>query len=331
VTAAAPLLEVAGLEAGFETPAGWVRAVDGVSFRVGRGEIVGLVGESGCGKSATALALVGLLPRPAGRLRGGSVRLDGRELVDLPESELRRVRGRRVAMVFQDPLASLNPYLRVEEQLAEVARLHLGLGRRPARVRAEGLLAQVGLQDPGRCLRAFPHQLSGGMRQRVMIAMALLGEPDLLLADEPTTALDVTVQAQILELLRRIREERGMGILFVTHDLAVVAGLCDRVVVLYAGRVVEEAPTPDLFARPGHPYSAALLHCAPRLDARPGARLAAIPGQPPGLIGPLLGATCSFAPRCAQARAACLAGEPPLCEEPGGRRRRCVLPLERVA
>jgi oligopeptide/dipeptide ABC transporter ATP-binding protein len=311
-----------------------------VSFRVGRGEIVGLVGESGCGKSATALALLGLLPRPAGRLRGGSVRLGGRELAGLPESELRRVRGRRVAMIFQDPLASLNPYLRVEEQLVEVARLHLGLGRRAARARAAELLAQVGLPDPARCLRAFPHQLSGGMRQRVMIAMALLGEPDLLLADEPTTALDVTVQAQILELLRRLRDERGMGILFVTHDLAVVAGLCDRVVVLYAGRVVEEAPTSSLFARPGHPYSAALLRCAPRLDARPGERLAAIPGQPPGLIGPLLGAgpigpllgaTCSFAPRCGQARAECLAGEPPLREEPGCRRRRCVLPLEAVA
>jgi peptide/nickel transport system ATP-binding protein len=323
-TATPALLRVRRLVSEFHTDRGVVRAVDGVDFEVGRGEILGLVGESGCGKSVTALSVLGLLARPRGRIASGSIELDGRELVGLPESELVRIRGARVAMIFQDPMSSLNPYLQVGEQIAEGAELHLGLTRRQAWQRAVELLERVNIPDPARRAQQYPHELSGGMRQRAMIAMALSCEPALLIADEPTTALDVTVQAQILSLLLDLRRERGLSILLITHDLGVVAATCDHVLVMYAGRVVEEAPARDLFREPHHPYTRALLRSVPRAD-RPGREpLAALSGLPPRLDQGPFGA-CSFAPRCVLARPACLAGEPSLSATAPGRRRRCIL------
>ncbi|UCE86129.1 MAG: ABC transporter ATP-binding protein, partial [Deltaproteobacteria bacterium] len=318
----AALLRVRGLRARFDTDDGSVRAVDGLDFGIESGEIVGLVGESGCGKSATALALLGLLPKPQGRVDAGSVRLRGRELVGLPESKLAAVRGRRIAMIFQDPMTSLNPYLRVDEQLVEVAERHLSIRRRDARARATQLLARAGIPQPEERMRAYPHELSGGMRQRVMIAMALLCDPELLIADEPTTALDVTIQAQILELLTELRRERGMAILLITHDLGIVAGTADRVLVMYAGQLVEAAPTRALFAQPQHPYTQALLRCVPRLDGRPGEALARIDGLPPRLDRDF--DACRFAPRCRHARDVCRVGEPALTDTGSGRSRRCA-------
>ena len=269
---AAPLLEVQGLAVRFPGEAGELRAVDGLSFQLARGEVLGLVGESGCGKSAAALALLDLVT-PPGRRAAGRILWDGVDVAAQGPRGFRALRGRRIAMVFQDPMTSLNPYLRVGEQLVESARLR-GAGRREALARARALLERVGIGEAARQLRAWPHELSGGQRQRVMLAMALLGEPELLVADEPTTALDVTTQAQILALLRELQRERGLAVLFITHDLAVAAGLCDRVAVMYAGRLVEEAPAAALFARPLHPYTEALLACSPRLDGPRGERLA---------------------------------------------------------
>jgi len=323
-----PLLDVVGLSTEFRTQDGVVRAVDDVSFRVHKGEILGIVGESGCGKSVTNLSILQLLAKPAGRIAGGSVRFDGRDLVTLPEKEMRRIRGNRIAMIFQDPMTSLNPYLTVEEQLAEVGMLHLHLTRREAVKRAVALLDRVGISDPERRIRSYPHEFSGGMRQRVMIAMALLCDPALLIADEPTTALDVTIQAQILELLDELRRERGMAIILVTHDLGVVAGLCDRILVMYAGRVVEEAPVRDLFARPLHPYTAALLRSVPRVAGAAHGRLAHIEGLPPRLDQPFT--TCPFLPRCTLVRPECSNGVPPLVPAGSGRLRRCVVPVEEV-
>ena len=322
------LLEVTDLRTQFATDEGLVRAVDGVSFTLRRGEILGIVGESGCGKSVTNLSVLGLLPRPQGRIAGGSVVFDGRELVGLPDSELRKVRGNRIAMIFQDPMTSLNPYLTVEEQLAEVGQLHLRLSRREAVARAVALLERVGISDAGNRIRSYPHEFSGGQRQRVMIAMALLCDPDILIADEPTTALDVTIQAQILDLLRELRRERGMSIVLITHDLGVVAGLCDRILVMYAGRVVEEAGTRDLYARPAHPYTLALLKSVPRVDGAAHGRLANVRGRPPRLDQEFT--ACTFAPRCAFRRAACMDGDPPLVPFAPGRQRRCVAPVDEV-
>jgi oligopeptide transport system ATP-binding protein len=325
----AALLEVRDMRTEFVTDEGLVRAVDGVSFDVGRGEIVGIVGESGCGKSVTNLSILGLLPKPQGRIAAGSVKFEGRDLVGLPERALRKIRGNDIAMIFQDPMTSLNPYLKVEEQLAEVGQLHLNLSRKEAVARAVALLERVGIPDAARRVRSYPHEFSGGMRQRVMIAMALLCDPELLIADEPTTALDVTIQAQILELLQGLRAERGMSIILITHDLGVVAGVCDRVIVMYAGRIVEEARTEDLFARPAHPYTAALLRSVPRLDTEAHAALRSIEGLPPRLDrGPFH--ECTFAPRCPLVRPACRDGEPALVEFAPGRRRRCIAPLEEV-
>ena len=325
--AAGPVLAVEDLAVEFRTDDGVVRAVDGVSFTLQRGEVLGIVGESGCGKSVTNLAVLGLLPKPAGRIARGSVRFDGRELVGLPERELRAMRGNRIAMIFQDPMTSLNPYLTVEEQLAEVGVLHLGLTRPQAVERAVDLLTRVGISDAGRRIRSYPHEFSGGMRQRVMIAMALLCDPAVLIADEPTTALDVTIQAQILDLLADLRRERGMAVVLVTHDLGVVAGVADRILVMYAGRVVEEAPTRELFARPTHPYTLGLLRSVPRVAGAAHSRLAHIEGIPPRLDKPF--DACPFAPRCAFVRDACRAGVPPLVVA-GGRARRCVVPAEEV-
>jgi oligopeptide/dipeptide ABC transporter ATP-binding protein len=324
----APLLEVSELRTEFPLEHGVVRAVDGVSFEVKRGEMLGIVGESGSGKSITSLSILGLLP-PRGRIAGGSVRLEGTELLALSDEERRAVRGRRIAMIFQDPMASLNPYLRIGEQLAEGPMLHLGLSEAEALRRAGELLERVRIPNAVARLRSFPHELSGGMRQRVMIAMALLCDPELLIADEPTTALDVTVQAQILDLLQELRKERALAILLISHDLGVISNRCDRVLVMYAGRVVESAPAAELFRRPLHPYTLALLRSLPRIDRKAESRLESIPGMPPRLDrGPFT--ECSFAPRCRFVHDACRVEDPPLIEVAGGRLRRCVLPVDRM-
>ena len=323
------LLDVRDLRTQFATDDGVVTAVQGVSFTVRRGEVLGIVGESGCGKSVTNLSVLGLLPRPQGRVVGGQVLFDGRDLVGLPDSEMRKVRGNRIAMIFQDPMTSLNPFLTVEEQLAEVGQLHLKLSRPEAVARAVALLDRVGISDAKNRIRSYPHEFSGGMRQRVMIAMALLCDPALLIADEPTTALDVTIQAQILDLLAELRRERGMAIVLVTHDLGVVAGVCDRILVMYAGMVVEEAPTRDLFRSPSHPYTKALLASVPRVAQSAHGRLANIEGIPPRLDREFR--ECPFGPRCAYHRAECDAALPALLPFAPGRSRRCVVSVEEIA
>lgn len=317
-------LRVRDLSVSFVTRERTVRAVEGVSFDLMPGEVVGLVGESGCGKSVTSLSILGLHEKPAGRVTG-SIRLGEQELIGLPSSELRRVRGNRISMIFQDPLSSLNPYLRIEEQLGEVLELHLHLKGEPARQRMLEMLKLVGIPGEER-LRAYPHELSGGMRQRVCIAMALLCNPKLLIADEPTTMLDVTIQSQILELLRELRQKRAMSILFITHDLGVVAELCDRVVVMYAGRIVEQGPTAELLSKPLHPYTEALLRSTPRVEMKGGGELHPIAGLPPRLSGEKL-KECAFAARCTRVRPECRQGEPELTTTPEGRLRRCVIPI----
>ncbi|MEU1672457.1 ABC transporter ATP-binding protein [Streptomyces roseifaciens] len=294
-----PLLSVTDLTVTFPTRHGDVRAVDSLSFAVRRGQTLGIVGESGSGKSVTSLAVMGL---HTGARVTGSIALDGRELTGLPERELSRLRGRRLAMIFQDPLSSLHPYYTVGEQIAEHHRVHFGSRRAAARRRAVEMLAEVGIPEPARRAGEHPHQFSGGMRQRVMIAMALACEPDLLIADEPTTALDVTVQAQILELIARLQEQRGLAVVMITHDLGVVARVAREVLVMYGGRAAEQAPVDALFTDPGHPYTRGLLDSLPRLDDGDDAPLRAIPGSPPSLLDPAPG--CAFAPRCPRAAAA---------------------------
>ena len=306
------VLRVEELRTSFHTEHGVVRAVDGVSFEVRRGEVLGLVGESGSGKSVTNLSVLGLVPQPPGRHEGGHVWFDGQDLLALSEAELRRVRGRRISMIFQDPMTSLNPYLRVSVQVGEVLQLHEGLSRAEARARTVELLEAVGIPDPGRRVDAYPHELSGGMRQRVMIAMALACRPEVLLADEPTTALDVTVQAQILELIGGLCRDRGTAVVLVTHDLGVVAGVADRVAVMYAGRIVEQGPVERIFASPRHPYTQALLRSLPRLDRK--SQLTAIPGMPPDLSR--LPEGCAFAPRCPEAHGRCRTLAPGWLGEP---------------
>jgi peptide/nickel transport system ATP-binding protein/oligopeptide transport system ATP-binding protein len=321
-------LGVANLSVTFVNRERSVRAVEGVSFEVQPGEVVGLVGESGCGKSVTSLSILGLHEKPAGRVTG-SVKLGEQELVGLSNAELRKIRGNRISMIFQDPLTSLNPYLRVEEQLGEVLEHHLGMRGTAARARMLEILKQVGIPGEER-LRAYPHELSGGMRQRICIAMALLCGPELLIADEPTTMLDVTIQAQILDLLRAIRQERGMSILFITHDLGVVAELCDRVIVMYAGRIVEQGPTPELLHAPLHPYTEALLKSTPRVDVPGGGELHPIAGLTPRLSGAPL-SECAFAPRCPRVRSGCRDGEPELLGAGPERLRRCIVPVEEMS
>jgi oligopeptide transport system ATP-binding protein len=311
------LLEVEELRTEFVTRAGILRAVDGVSFTVAAGETLALVGESGCGKSATALSLMRLVPSPPGTVGGKAVRFDGVDLLTVSENEMRTLRGKSIAMIFQDPMTSLNPSLTVGLQLTETIRLHLGLGRRAARQRAAELLEMVGIPDAPNRLRDYPHQFSGGMRQRVMIAIALACDPRLILADEITTALDVTIQAQVLELLKKLVRETGTSVLLITHDLGVVAGMADRVNVMYAGRIVESAATEELFARPSMPYTWGLLDSVPRMDTSRSDKLIPIHGAPPDLVNPPAG--CRFAPRCRFAREICLTGEPelaPLAESP---------------
>jgi len=323
----APVLRVRDLKTYFVTPAGAARAVDGVSWDLHPGETLAVVGESGSGKTVTSLSVLRLIPEPPGHVLPGSViEFEGRNLLTLSAPELRAIRGNRIAMVFQEPTAALNPVFTVGEQIAEVARVHRGLSRRAARDLAVDLLAQVGVPDAARRADDYPHQLSGGTCQRVMIAMALVCHPQVLIADEPTTALDVTVQAQILELLARKQAELGMALLLITHDLGIVAGTADRVVVMYAGQVVETAATGDLFAHPLHPYTAGLLASVPRLTGERG-RLRGIPGTvPPATLWP---AGCRFHPRCPYAWDRCRAEEPPLLDGPvPGQSARCWLVAE---
>ena len=329
-SAEAPLLDVRGLTAELSLEEGPVRAVDGVSFSVPPGGTVGVVGESGCGKSLTALSVLRLAPDPPVRVVGGEVLFQGKDLLKLPEAELRRVRGHHAAMVFQEPMTSLNPVFTVGEQIGEGVRLHLGASRSQARERAVEMLRQVGIPAPGERVDAYPHQLSGGMRQRVMIAMALACDPALLIADEPTTALDVTIQAQILDLLKRLQAERGMAVMLITHDLGVVAESCDTVVVMYAGRVVERAPVRELFSRPAHPYTAGLLRSIPSLQVATGEagsrrRLQAIPGMVPSLRK--LPSGCAFRDRCDRALDVCARVVPPLEPKRDGQLAACHNPV----
>jgi len=316
-----PLLSVTDLRAHFHTRSGVFRAVDGVSFALERGETLGIVGESGSGKSVTCYAILGLLPQPPARIESGSALFDGVDLLRCHPNEIRAIRGKRISMIFQDPMTSLNPYLRISTQLIEPLLIHENLGRKEALARALAMLEAVGINDAARRIHTYPHEFSGGMRQRVMIAMALITRPELLIADEPTTALDVTVQAQILDLIRRLQREMGMAVLFVTHDLGVVSGLCDRVQVMYAGRIVETAGTAALFREPRHPYTHALQQSIPALQSK-GAELYTIPGLPPDLSKPLPG--CSFAARCAYADDRCRTITPALRESAPGRSDACL-------
>jgi len=290
-----PLLQVSDLRTYFHTRSGVYRAVDGVSFEVAAGETLGIVGESGSGKSVTCYSIMGLVPSPPGKIESGTARFDGVDLLHCTPAQARSIRGKRVAMIFQDPMTSLNPYLRIGDQLIEPLVIHGGVAKAEARRRGIAMLEAVGINEADKRLRQYPHEFSGGMRQRVMIAMALITEPELLIADEPTTALDVTVQAQILELIRRMQKARNMAVIFITHDLAVVSGLCDRVQVMYGGRILETGTTRDLFYRPLHPYTRALQKSIPAIQPK-GAELYTIAGLPPDLSKPLPG--CPFAPRC---------------------------------
>jgi oligopeptide/dipeptide ABC transporter ATP-binding protein len=304
------LLDVQSLETQFATSHGIVRAVDGVSWDVQEGETVALVGESGCGKSVSALSVMRLVAAPAGRIVGGRVLFKGRDLLTLSEEEMRRVRGREIAMIFQEPMTSLNPVLTIGRQLTEGLEIHLGMDSAGARRRAAELLAMVGISDPQRRLPQYPHQFSGGMRQRMMIAMALACNPGLILADEPTTALDVTIQAQILELLKDLSRRLGVAMLIITHNLGVVARYADRVNVMYAGRIIERGTARELYGSPRHPYTLGLLRSVPRLDVPRRERLVPIDGQPPDLTR--LPAGCAFAPRCAFRVERCLTEIPEL-------------------
>ena len=308
------LLAVEGLRTQFATSGGTVRAVDGLSFAIERGEVLGLVGESGCGKSVTSLSIMRLVP-PPGRVTAGRILLDGDDLLDKDAEAMRRVRGARIAMVFQEPMTSLNPVFTIGDQIAAAVRAHEGGGRRAAWERAVEMLDRVQVPSPRERARDYPHQLSGGLRQRAMIALALAPGPQLLIADEPTTALDVTIQAQILDLLRRLQADRGMAVLLITHDLGVVAELCHRVAIIYAGRIVEMAPVAKIFEEPLHPYTRGLLRCLPH-PSRFGQPLSSIEGAPPDLRQ--TGGGCRFAPRCPLALESCRRDEPVLTERRPG-------------
>jgi oligopeptide/dipeptide ABC transporter ATP-binding protein len=317
----APILSVRDLRAWFFTDQGVAKAVDGVSLDVQAGETLGIVGESGCGKTVTALSILGLLPRPPARImEGSSVRLAHEELIGAPEARLRAVRGNEISMIFQEPMSSLNPVYTVGDQIGETLRLHRGLDRKAAREATVAVLDEVGIPDASRRVDEYPHQLSGGMRQRVMIAMAIACAPKLLIADEPTTALDVTIQAQILELLAELRRTHGMAVLLITHDLGVVAEVCDRVVVMYAGQVVEAGSVEDIFTRPAHPYTRGLLGSLPSLEAR-GRRLTAIPGTVPSPLHWPEG--CRFRARCSLAGTGCESAQALIPLGANGRAARC--------
>jgi len=322
---APPLLSVEDLRTHFFTVDGVTRAVDGVTFTVNAGETLGIVGESGCGKSVTALSILRLLPQRIGRIVGGRIVFEGQDLLDLDIGAMREIRGNRIAMIFQEPMTSLNPVLTIGEQIAEAVRIHQGASSAAALDRAEEMLTLVRIPDAKRRLGDYPHQFSGGMRQRVMIAMALSCNPKLLIADEPTTALDVTIQAQILDLLAEMKDRLGMAVMLITHAMGVVAEVAQRVVVMYAGKVVEEAPVEELFANPRHPYTQGLIRSIPRIDlaAVKKTRLEAIPGSVPSLLHPPPG--CRFAARCRYAMDACREAEPPLVTGENGHKVACIL------
>ena len=315
------ILDVQGLETTFRTPAGVVHAVNGVSFGLNEGETLGVVGESGCGKSVTMLSILRLIPSPPGQITNGKALFLGRDLLRVSNEEMRHVRGAQISMIFQDPMTSLNPVLTVGLQLEEPLMLHLGMTREQARARAAELLGMVGIPRAKDRLGDYPHQFSGGMRQRVMIAMALSCSPQIVIADEPTTALDVTIQAQIMDLVRRLRDELGMAIIWITHDLGVVAGLAQRVLVMYGGLIIEEAPVKELFADPRHPYTLGLLGSLPRVDERGHQRLVSIDGLPPILYEKPN--SCPFAPRCVYAIERCWKENPPLVEVSPGHKVAC--------
>jgi peptide/nickel transport system ATP-binding protein len=326
-----PLLEIRGLKTHFATDDGMVRAVDGVDLTIRRGETLGVVGESGCGKTVTAMSVLKLVPMPPGRIVEGQILWQGRDLVPLPIEDMNRIRGKEIAFIFQEPMTSLNPVYTVGEQIAEVVRLHEGLGRRAALAKTAEMLRLVHIPNPERRLHDYPHQFSGGMRQRVMIAMALSCNPKLLIADEPTTALDVTIQAQILDLLQEMKSRFGMAIMLITHAMGVVAETAQRVVVMYAGKVIEEAPVEKLFAEPRHPYTKGLIRSIPRIDtaATRKPKLEAIAGVVPSLLDPPPG--CRFAPRCPYAAAVCREVVPPLRAIEAGHKVACVLAEEIAA
>src|SRR5437588_942036 len=305
------LLEVKDLRTYFETEDGTVKAVDGITFKLRRGETLGIVGESGSGKSVANLSIMRLILEPPGKIVSGEILFGGRDLVKLSRREIRDLRGKRMAMIFQDPMTSLNPFLRISKQLMEVTRLHLGHTKAQAREHAIEMLEHVGIPDAAERVDSYPHEFSGGMRQRVIIAMALSCQPELLIADEPTTALDVTIQAQILELIKQLKSETGASVILITHDLGVIAGMTDHVIVTYAGRVFEQAPTRELFERPGNPYTRGLLRSVPDPAAEQG-KLYQIPGQPPDVAR--LPSGCPFAPRCERAQDICRREFPPFVQ-----------------
>ena len=317
-----PILSVQGLRTEFRTPDYHVRAVDGLSYDLRAGRTLAVVGESGSGKSVHALSILGLLPTPPGRVVGGRILYRGRDLLTMPAEGLRALRGDRIAMIFQEPMTSLNPVMRVGEQIAESVLLHKGVSREAAAARAAELLGKVGIPSPEKRARDYPHQFSGGMRQRAMIAMALACNPDILIADEPTTALDVTIQAQILELMKSLQSEFKMALVLITHNIGVVAEMADDVVVMYAGRAVEKASVQEIFKSPKHPYTRALLGSVPSIYVRK-ERLSTIPGQPPDLGDARQG--CPFAPRCSEALARCRSEDPPAFALDGGRMSNCWL------
>ena len=317
----APVLEVSGLTTQFTRYGRTSTVVDDVSFHINRGETLGLVGESGSGKSVTALSLVDLIAKPAGKITAGTVMFGGRDLRTLTAQQMQAVRGAEIGFVFQDPMSSLNPTLTVGFQVAEPLRRHQGLSKKQAAVRAAEMLARVGIAHPHKRLNDYPHQFSGGMRQRVMIAIALACDPQLIIADEPTTALDVTVQAQILELLTSLSSELGTSVLLITHDLGVAAGICDRINVMYAGQIVESAPVAQEFAHPQMPYTSGLLRCLPRIDDDPDSLFEPIPGGPPNLLA--LPPGCRFAPRCPHAREVCRQENPQLTARGNSQTARC--------
>ena len=309
----AKLLEIENLQTQFFTSAGVVRAVDGISYDVNEGETIAIVGESGCGKSVGALSILRLIPDPPGRVVGGSIRFEGRDLLTLNDDEIRNVRGKEIAMVFQEPMTSLNPVLTIGRQLTETLEQHLQMNHEQATARAVELLGMVGISEPARRLKQYPHHLSGGMRQRVMIAMALCCEPKLIIADEPTTALDVTIQAQILELMKDLTRRLGVALIVITHNLGIVARYADRVNVMYAGRIIESGTADEIYHNPRHPYTLALLKSVPRMDLPRKGKLDPVQGQPPDLTR--LGADCSFRPRCNFAISRC--GSAPTLQQAG--------------
>jgi peptide/nickel transport system ATP-binding protein len=319
-----PLLEVRGLGVEFQTRGGTAHVLEDIQLHIQRGETLGLVGESGCGKSITALALMRLIPQPPGRITSGQILFDGQDLLQLPEAQMRRVRGNRISMIFQEPMTSLNPAYSVGDQITESVRLHQGLNAKDGLARAVEMLEAVGIPDALRRVHEYPHQFSGGMRQRVMIAMALACQPDLLIADEPTTALDVTVQAQIFDLIRDLRERSGTAVLLITHDMGAVAEMTDRVAVMYAGRMVEEGPTDVVLSNPCHPYTQGLIACAPgRSPQSHGKPLQEIPGTVPSLLERKGG--CTFADRCSEAQPRCRTSLPPCTWVQSGHRVMCWL------